>query len=182
VSFTQGVFPSETLVLLTMLNNRGIHITQDLQSCRVMMGPKKRPRESQQGHKRACKRLEVNHSEIPRRHEFGLQSDPKAISKIKRKNKRIKQTEERNSPPPTSMPHTKVSKPGDLGPSFLLPPKTKGLSALQEKFRRKLEGGKFRMLNEVLYTSTGDTAFQTFREDPQLFNVVSNRCNKLKFA
>ncbi|GMF26239.1 unnamed protein product [Phytophthora lilii] len=39
------------------------------------------------------------------------------------------------------------------------------------EMRRKIDGGKFRMLNEQLYTSTGDDAFSTFQEDPELFDV-----------
>ncbi|KAI9915065.1 hypothetical protein PsorP6_007014 [Peronosclerospora sorghi] len=37
--------------------------------------------------------------------------------------------------------------------------------------RRKLNGGKFRMLNEQLYTITGEDAFATFQNDPVLFDV-----------
>lgn len=37
--------------------------------------------------------------------------------------------------------------------------------------RRKIDGGKFRMLNEQLYTTTGDSAFSTFQSDPELFDV-----------
>lgn len=46
------------------------------------------------------------------------------------------------------------------------------LSQMQEEMRRRLDGGKFRMLNEQLYTSTGDKAFSTFQSDPELFDVV----------
>jgi ribosomal RNA-processing protein 8 len=38
--------------------------------------------------------------------------------------------------------------------------------------RRRLDGGKFRMLNEQLYTTTGDDAFDTFQAEPELFDVV----------
>lgn len=49
-----------------------------------------------------------------------------------------------------------------------------GLSNLQEEMRKRLDGGKFRMLNEQLYTTTGDKAFSTFQSEPELFDVV--RC------
>ncbi|DAZ98506.1 TPA: hypothetical protein N0F65_004943 [Lagenidium giganteum] len=51
--------------------------------------------------------------------------------------------------------------------------KTKGsaLSSMQEEMRRRLDGGKFRMLNEQLYTSTGSASFKTFQADPELFDV-----------
>lgn len=39
------------------------------------------------------------------------------------------------------------------------------------EMRRRLDGGKFRMLNEQLYTSTGETSFSTFQKDPELFDV-----------
>ncbi|GMF48006.1 unnamed protein product [Phytophthora fragariaefolia] len=39
------------------------------------------------------------------------------------------------------------------------------------EMRRKIDGGKFRMLNEQLYTTTGDSAFSTFQSDPALFDV-----------
>lgn len=45
-------------------------------------------------------------------------------------------------------------------------------SSLQQQFRRKLEGAKFRKLNELLYTSSGDDAFQHFKEQPSDFHVV----------
>lgn len=50
---------------------------------------------------------------------------------------------------------------------------TGGLSALQAKFKQKLEGGQFRMINEMLYTNTGSTALDSFKKEPELFDVVS---------
>ena len=47
----------------------------------------------------------------------------------------------------------------------------KGLSALQATFKKKLEGAKFRMINEVLYTSRGEKSFETFQKDPALFDI-----------
>lgn len=48
---------------------------------------------------------------------------------------------------------------------------TKGLSALQAVFKKKLEGAKFRMINEVLYSSRGDKSFDDFQKDPALFDI-----------
>ncbi|CEG38178.1 ribosomal rna-processing [Plasmopara halstedii] len=39
------------------------------------------------------------------------------------------------------------------------------------KMRRKIDGGKFRMLNEQLYTTTGTEAYSTYQQDPELFDV-----------
>ena len=49
------------------------------------------------------------------------------------------------------------------------PPKAKKLT-LQERFKNKLEGGQFRMLNESLYTTTGKSAFERFQKDKQATN------------
>ncbi|KAF0712971.1 hypothetical protein AaE_011900 [Aphanomyces astaci] len=46
-----------------------------------------------------------------------------------------------------------------------------GLSAMQEQMKKRLEGGKFRMLNEQLYTTTGDEAFDSFQAEPELFDT-----------
>lgn len=47
----------------------------------------------------------------------------------------------------------------------------KGLSALQQKFARKLEGSRFRIINEKLYTTQGSEAFTDFQSNPSLFDV-----------
>ncbi|KAK1271531.1 Ribosomal RNA-processing protein 8 [Acorus gramineus] len=44
-------------------------------------------------------------------------------------------------------------------------------ASLFEKMRSRLSGGHFRMLNEKLYTCSGNDAFNLFKEDPELFNV-----------
>ncbi|CAA3021650.1 ribosomal RNA-processing 8 [Olea europaea subsp. europaea] len=40
-----------------------------------------------------------------------------------------------------------------------------------DKMKARLSGGHFRMINEKLYTCTGDKALEYFNEDPALFNV-----------
>ncbi|XP_031478121.1 ribosomal RNA-processing protein 8 [Nymphaea colorata] len=51
-------------------------------------------------------------------------------------------------------------------------PNAKGSSSsFLEKMRARLSGGHFRMLNEKLYTSNGNEAFDLFRKDPALFDV-----------
>lgn len=45
------------------------------------------------------------------------------------------------------------------------------LSQLQERFKSKLEGGRFRYINEKLYTSPGNESFEEFQKDPELFDV-----------
>jgi hypothetical protein len=48
------------------------------------------------------------------------------------------------------------------------------LSALQQKFQKKLEGARFRVINERLYTCRGSDAFHEFQQNSGLFDIVSN--------
>lgn len=52
-------------------------------------------------------------------------------------------------------------------PGNALSPK---LSALQEQMKAKLEGGRFRFINQKLYTSEGREAFALFQKQPELFD------------
>jgi hypothetical protein len=65
----------------------------------------------------------------------------------------------------------------DSLPSFQPPSSTssggKPLSALQQKFKAKLEGARFRTINEKLYTQRGEDAYTDFQTEPDLFDVVS---------
>lgn len=44
------------------------------------------------------------------------------------------------------------------------------MSALQEQMKAKLEGGRFRFINQKLYTSEGKEAFTLFQKQPELFD------------
>ncbi|KAL2246897.1 ribosomal RNA-processing protein 8 [Sesamum indicum] len=48
---------------------------------------------------------------------------------------------------------------------------SKSSSSFLDKMKAKLSGGYFRMINEKLYTCSGDEALKYFKEDPSLFNV-----------
>ncbi|KQK00145.1 ribosomal RNA-processing protein 8 isoform X2 [Brachypodium distachyon] len=52
-------------------------------------------------------------------------------------------------------------------------PKAKGrkTTSLLDKMRARLSGGHFRMLNEKLYTCSGEDAFEYFKNEPELFDV-----------
>lgn len=50
-------------------------------------------------------------------------------------------------------------------------PKRGNTSSLLDKMRARLSGGHFRMLNEKLYTCSGEDAFDYFKNDPNLFDV-----------
>ncbi|CAM9254152.1 unnamed protein product [Chrysoparadoxa australica] len=45
------------------------------------------------------------------------------------------------------------------------------MSKLQLQMKRRLEGGKFRMINEDLYTCESSKSFTRFQEEPELFEV-----------
>lgn len=45
------------------------------------------------------------------------------------------------------------------------------LSALQLKFTKKLEGARFRQINEKLYTVKGSASFSDFQKEPNLFDI-----------
>lgn len=52
-------------------------------------------------------------------------------------------------------------------------------TALQTSLRAKLAGGKFRMLNETLYTSTGEQAWETMKEEGAFDDVRSGCVSSL---
>jgi hypothetical protein len=45
------------------------------------------------------------------------------------------------------------------------------LSSLQEQFQKKLEGARFRTINESLYTTNGHESFLEFQKNPAMFAV-----------
>jgi ribosomal RNA-processing protein 8 len=45
------------------------------------------------------------------------------------------------------------------------------LSSLQEQFKRKLEGARFRSINEELYSTSSESAFQDFQQNPEKFDI-----------
>lgn len=45
------------------------------------------------------------------------------------------------------------------------------LSNLQEKFQKKLEGARFRSINESLYTTNGSESFLEFQKNPTMFEL-----------
>lgn len=66
---------------------------------------------------------------------------------------------------------TTVRKVENVIPSSL----TKKRSPLQEKLNAKLQGGWFRMLNEELYTATGQQMFNKFQDNQSAFLEVHCR-------
>lgn len=58
--------------------------------------------------------------------------------------------------------------PEPKNPSSSKKPKS---SSFLDKMRARLSGGHFRMLNEKLYTCSGEEALKCFKEDPSLFDM-----------
>ena len=56
--------------------------------------------------------------------------------------------------------------------------KKKGGGGPRSAAARRLEGARFRMLNETLYTTTGESAFERFSADPSLFAVYHSGFNE----
>lgn len=48
-------------------------------------------------------------------------------------------------------------------------------SSMQEKMAKKLQGARFRWLNEQLYTTTGKEAYTLLQSDPGIFKEVGER-------
>nr|XP_043636154.1 ribosomal RNA-processing protein 8 [Erigeron canadensis]XP_043636155.1 ribosomal RNA-processing protein 8 [Erigeron canadensis]XP_043636156.1 ribosomal RNA-processing protein 8 [Erigeron canadensis]XP_043636157.1 ribosomal RNA-processing protein 8 [Erigeron canadensis] len=72
----------------------------------------------------------------------------------------------------------KTVAPSSAGSTVKQLPSTSGVSKSSskpltylEKMKAKLAGGHFRMINEKLYTCSGDEALEYFKEDPSLFNM-----------
>eukprot|EP01031_Cornospumella_fuschlensis_P024463 gene24463-29566_t len=68
--------------------------------------------------------------------------------------------------------HVSTSKPNAGGGSAVS--NTTGLSALQQQFAKKLEGARFRVINEDLYTNPGHVSFEDFQQHPEKFTIYHN--------
>ncbi|RCV07094.1 hypothetical protein SEVIR_1G220400v4 [Setaria viridis] len=74
------------------------------------------------------------------------------------------------APPPPSSPPAKRRRKDGAGQAAVTP-KRDNTSIKLDKMRARLYGGHFRMLNETLYTCSGQDAFDYFQKDPSLFDV-----------
>ncbi|KAK1319956.1 Ribosomal RNA-processing protein 8 [Acorus calamus] len=98
----------------------------------------------------------------------------------KKKNKRIRRSKKNppqheisidNTEPSPPRPPQQVSKRRNKDDGAAAAAASNPSASLFEKMRSRLSGGHFRMLNEKLYTCSGNDAFNLFKEDPELFNV-----------
>ncbi|KAF9271659.1 25S rRNA (adenine645-N1)-methyltransferase, partial [Linnemannia elongata] len=90
--------------------------------------------------------------------------DVKSAVQDKKKNKK-----EEAAPTTTTKKEKKAAAtpaPAPVAPAAKQPKLTK----LQEQMKKTLAGGKFRFLNEQLYTTTGEEAFDLFQSKPELFD------------
>ena len=76
---------------------------------------------------------------------------------------------------PQVKPQVSSKQPGQKQQSVptkgLVSKPTSKLSELQQKFAKKLEGSRFRVINEKLYSTRGNESFEEFQKDPNLFNI-----------
>ncbi|KAJ3076546.1 25S rRNA (adenine645-N1)-methyltransferase [Podochytrium sp. JEL0797] len=71
---------------------------------------------------------------------------------------------------PKKLPST-LSKLPPQAKSIAKPAAQHKLTDLQEKMKKTLSGGRFRMINEQLYTTTSDVAVDLFKEAPETFDI-----------
>lgn len=76
-----------------------------------------------------------------------------------------------NSQQPKSKPVTSSPSNASTSLSITNPKGNSKLSNLQQQMMAKLEGARFRTINEELYTTTGSDAFSRFQADPSKFHV-----------
>lgn len=57
-------------------------------------------------------------------------------------------------------------------PAPAKPPPPSAMSPLMQSFRKKLDGARFRWINEQLYTQTGAASLEDIRKDPTIFDAV----------
>lgn len=81
-----------------------------------------------------------------------------------RKKKRQKKHEQSSQDNDAANQASNTQQPRELNTSV------RAKSALQQSFLARLSGSRFRELNEDLYTTTSDTAFKRFSENPELFD------------
>ncbi|XP_009799120.1 ribosomal RNA-processing protein 8 [Nicotiana tabacum] len=89
----------------------------------------------------------------------------------KRKGGKVHKNSSPSSSTPTGDGHSKLSGVNQSSASKNAISKTKKASSFLDKMKARLSGGHFRMLNEKLYTCSGDEALNYFKENPDLFNV-----------
>lgn len=79
---------------------------------------------------------------------------------------KVEQLENRNKPKEKKINSLIAAPPSSASLS-----NQKGLSALQLKFANKLNGSRFRTINERLYTTTGKEALKEFQTNPNNFEI-----------
>lgn len=90
--------------------------------------------------------------------------DVKSAVQDKKKNKKEEAA-------PATTKKEKKAAAATLAPAAAAPAaKQPKLTKLQEQMKKTLAGGKFRFLNEQLYTTTGEEAFDLFQSKPELFD------------
>ncbi|KAI8609809.1 ribosomal RNA-processing protein 8-like protein [Chytriomyces sp. MP71] len=71
-------------------------------------------------------------------------------------------------PAATTMPRSKSPSQSKVAAAVTSENK---LTELQEKMKKSLSGGRFRMINEKLYTTTSNVAVELFKDEPETFHI-----------
>lgn len=97
----------------------------------------------------------------------------KLEEKLKNKNKNKKHQNKQQNVPKPIIPQVNSAQLNTSGISSTLTSSltsNKNLTPLQMKFLKKLEGARFRSINEELYTNTGENALSNYTNDPVKFH------------
>ncbi len=94
-------------------------------------------------------------------------SKKKRMRKIMAKMQKEKSGGKMTRPQASQETDTPKTSPDDSTPSTTTPNKKK--NSIQEVFKARLAGSRFRILNEELYTTTSKTSYDKFKKNPELF-------------
>ncbi|KAJ3247979.1 25S rRNA (adenine645-N1)-methyltransferase [Chytriomyces hyalinus] len=95
-----------------------------------------------------------------------------ALSRSKSNNtKPTNSKSESSSKSGEATPKQPTAKPPQQPKKTATPTATNQLTELQAKMKKTLSGGRFRMINEQLYTTTSDIAVNLFLKEPETFDI-----------
>ncbi len=135
--------------------------------------PQEQQETEDQATSRPCKRRKPNSKELTSLHRSGgdakrPSSERKQNGEQKRQRKNERQQKDTREEGLQSSPEGEVEVQDN---AFGVPQKKTPVSKLHSRMSSKMEGARFRWINEQLYTTTGGEASELFQEDPNLFTV-----------
>lgn len=110
---------------------------------------------------------------------FNKNALPSELIPLSRKSRRRNLMVRAHPPPKQYSEMTNRSKPDaanaqsdmELQSAIAKRGRTRKLSTLQQRLQKKLDSGKFRMLNETMYTTTGAESRELMKQNPELFHL-----------